>query len=515
MNLNAQEYRIHSRGMLNETEFNTGDIGRPWVYDKVGDMTNVPLMEWPSRSRTVVNGITYDGQHNIIGAGLYLGANLDSQSGKQNRIYSFCGGVGTASGPEIVVNKWVFPFSINRTENYPVLADGSLNSAYNPDEAEEIITAKWGTTLGVTVTRTSRAWSYPDYDDFIIYEYELVYTGDTDGNPATIEQTTTLKDFMVGFNYGFGPSMYGYQRNYGTWKYTGGMYQGDNYNFWDSDYWLSYNQDVKTSTDPELPGGKPEPDKVLFKRFASTGENGGGLCSPQAPGYAMLYYPLDHLAIIDPVDSARNESDYVKLLSTTGKGAYFELDSLGRLKQPYSNKITTGNTASNKLIDQWLNPYDGRWSGIWGSSNSVVVPPTMYGGNGAAWAQAWAGRAKYNKSQSAQACSKLFVAGPYTFRHGDTLRFSVAEVCGYGADSGKYVQGGYAPNYWSPNNQWGICPGMNIPVTIGGELMTSHYLTDYGYPDYVNSNVRTVQQVTHKAFTAYLGMNRRYLYGLK
>jgi hypothetical protein len=48
---------------------------------------------------------------------------------------------------------------------------------------EEIITAAWATPLGVTVRRTSRAWSYPDYDDLIIYEYELQYTGDTDANP--------------------------------------------------------------------------------------------------------------------------------------------------------------------------------------------------------------------------------------------------------------------------------------------------------------------------------------------
>ena len=225
---NAQSFEIHNRGMLHETVFNTGDIGRPWVTGQLGDNTNVPLFEWPAYSRTVVKGISYDGQHNIVGAGVYIGANLEGQSGKDKRIYSFCGGVGTGAGPEVVVNKWVFPLSITRTENYPVLQDGSLNPNYLPDEAEEIITAKWATTLGITVTRTSRAWSYPDYDDMIIYEYEFEYTGDTDGNPATIERTTTLKDFMIGFNYGFGPSMYGYQRHYGTWKYDGGMYEGDN-----------------------------------------------------------------------------------------------------------------------------------------------------------------------------------------------------------------------------------------------------------------------------------------------
>ncbi len=495
----AQDFMIHKRGMLHQTVFNTGDIARPWVTGTLGDRTNVPLMEWPAYSRTTVNGLTFDGQHNMIGAGVYLGANLEGESGADKRIYSFCGGVGTGNGPEVVVNKWVFPLSITRTENYPLLENGTLNPNYLPDEAEEIIVAKWATTLGINVTRTSRAWSYPDYDDMIIYEYEFEYTGDTDGNPSTIERTTTLRDFMVNFNYGFGPSMYGYQRHYGTWKYTGGLYQGDNNNVWDSDYWLSYNTDSKTSTDPTLPGSKPEPDKDLFRTFAQTGENGGGFCSPQAPGYAMLYYPLNHLAIVDPLDLIRNETDYVTQVQS------HEIDSLSRLKQPYSNKISTGNTASSKLINEWLSPYAGRWSGIWGNTPPTAVPPTLYGGDPNVWANLWTGRAKYNRNQTAQACSKMFVTGPYTIKIGDKLRYALAEVVGYGADSGKYVEGGYANYWWPANTQWAVSQGMNKKVVIGGEVMTEHYLTDFGYPDYVNSNVRTVQQVAHKAYTAYLG----------
>ncbi len=501
----AQDFKIHSRGMLHETIFNTGDIGRPWVTDQLGDKTNVPLMEWPSRSRTVVNGITYDGQHNLLGAGVYLGANLEGQPGQDKRLWSFCGGVGTGQGPEIVVNKWVFPLSITRTENYPVLADGSLNPSYNADEAEEIIVSKWATTLGITVTRTSRAWSYPDYDDMIIYEYEFEYTGDTNGDGVR-DRETTLKDFMVAFNYGFGPSMYGYQRHYQTWKYNGALYQGDNNNIWDSDYWLSYNMDTKTSTDPTLPGGKPEPDKELFKRFAKTGENGGGFASPQTPGYAMLYYPVDNLAILDPVNPARNESDYVKLLRKgTTSQAYYELDAQGRIKQPFNNKITTGNTASSKLINEWLNPYYGRWASPWGESTTIKIPPTLYGGDAVKWAARWTGRSQYNKNQSAQACSKLNTFGPYTIKIGTKLKFALAEVVGYGQDDMKFVEGGSAIYQWSSNTQFSQIPGMNRKVVIGGEVITNNYLTDFGYPDYVNSNVRTVQQVAHKAFTAYLG----------
>ncbi len=497
----AQDFKIHSRGMLHETVFNTGEIGRGWVNGTLGDRTNVPLLEWPSNSKTIVNGVSYDGQNNIIGAGVYLGANFYGQSGRDKRIYSFCGAVGSGAGAEISFNKWSFPISLNRTENYPVLADGTLNPTYNPDEAEEIITAKWATSLGVQVTRTSRAWSYPDYDDLIIYEYEFVYNGDTDGKPETIEQTAQLRDFMVCFNYGFGPSMYGYQRNYQTWKYTGGMYDGDQNTFWDPDYWLAYNMDNKTGTNV-FAAGKPEPDKTLFRRFSQTGENGGGLCSPQAPGYAMLYYPLRHLAIVDPVDTSRNESDYAKLLVSATARAN-EIDANGNIKQPYNNKITTGVVSSSKIIGgAHLNPYDGRWSGTIGANDAApgAVNP-LYDNT------RWVGRANFNKGQTSQACAKLFTTGPYTVHIGDTLRYAYAEVCGYGAQAGKWIQGGQSTTQWFQN------PSSDKKVVIDGETMTEHYLTDFGYPDYVNSkrdslgipSVANVQQVAYKAATAYLG----------
>ncbi|MEE4310402.1 MAG: hypothetical protein V2J62_00920, partial [candidate division KSB1 bacterium] len=302
------EFRIHNRGMLHETVFNTGDIGRPWTTGDEGNKTNTPLMEWPSYSSTQVMGTRYSGQHNLVGGGMYMAANLDGQPGMENRIYALCGAVGTGSGSETILGRWSYPLYIRETENFPILDDGTLNPDYNPDEAEEIIEASWASAVGVTVTRTSRSWSYPDYDDMIIYEYELEYTGDTDGNPATIEQTDVLKDFMVLFVYGFAPSMYGFQRHYQEWKYESGMYRGDQNNFWDADYWLSFNMNLRTNITNESIFAKREPNRDLFLEYASTGKKGGGLCSPQAPGFCVLYYDTNHLAFVDTMDSPLNES---------------------------------------------------------------------------------------------------------------------------------------------------------------------------------------------------------------
>lgn len=482
------EFKIHNRGMLHETVYNTGDIGRPWTTGEEGNKTNNPLMEWPSRSATVVQGTRYSGQHNLLGGGMYMAANYDGKPGLENRVYALCGGVGTGSGSETILGRWSFPLKIEKIENFPLLPDGNLNPNYNPDEAEEIIIASWATPLGVTVTRTSRAWSYPDYDDMIIYEYELEYTGDTDGNPATIEQTTTLKDFMVLFIYGFAPSMYGYQRHYQEWKYESGIYRGDQNNFWDADYWLSFNMNLRTNITDESIFAKREPNKELFLEFARTGKNGGGLCSPQAPGFCILYYDTNHLAFVDTVASERNESEAVNILRTS-YGKYYELDENNHIKQPWSNKVSTGNTRSSKMTVDAINP-DKRWSGVYSEGSTTWPNPPS---------ERWIGRAAYNYRQSADAGQKHIVFGPYTLHHGDRLEYSLAEVVGYGAKPGKIVEGGQVLQ------QWAATPSWNRRIAFGNEVVTEHYLDDFGYPDYVNSSVITVTDVAHKAFQAYLG----------
>ena len=47
---------------------------------------------------------------------------------------------------------------------------------------EEIIVSKWTTERGLTFTRRGYAWSYPDFDDFVIVELTVENTGDTDGD---------------------------------------------------------------------------------------------------------------------------------------------------------------------------------------------------------------------------------------------------------------------------------------------------------------------------------------------
>ncbi len=502
MNLFAQlvESRIHDRGMLHETVYNDGVIGRPWQYGPGGETQNSPSFEWPRYSKTVINGIEYSGHHNIIGAGMYVTASEKGVPGRENRFFSFCGGIGTGAGTELPAGRWSFPISMEEIENFPLLPNGDLNPAYNPDEAEEIIIAKWATSTGITVTRTSRAWSYPDYDDMIIYEFELEYTGDTDGIPSTQERSFPLQDVLFHVNYGFSPSMLGYQRNYGEWRYNAGMYRQDQRSSFDPDYWLTFMQTIQTGASDinELLMAKPEPDKELFKLFSETGLNGGGLLSPQAPGYCWLYWDIDHLAIVDKNNPDRNESDYVNFILRDAGGEIFETDANGYIKQPFNMKTGSGNTRIDKMEDR-ATTMDERWWTVYGEigtpngvpsdGNRFVLPD----------GSSWKGRARYEWDESYNGVQVINGFGPYNMEIGDKLEFAYAEVVGYGGTPGKVVAGGQTANQFSRTRS------LDRRIVLDGEVMTENYLTDYGYPDYINSDVISVNQVAHNAWEAYVG----------
>ncbi len=90
---------------------------------------------------------------------------------------------------------------------------------FDPVLPEEMATAWWHTNTGITVTRRSYVWSYPGYDDFIIYDYSFVNTGQI-VSTLTNEVVTnfpqqTLEDVYFAFHSGISASTKG-QINFHT-----------------------------------------------------------------------------------------------------------------------------------------------------------------------------------------------------------------------------------------------------------------------------------------------------------
>ncbi len=61
----------------------------------------------------------------------------------------------------------------------PLVMDSNYaeKPGFNAQLPEEMITATWNTDIGVTVTRRSYVWSYPGYQDMILYDYTFKNTG--------------------------------------------------------------------------------------------------------------------------------------------------------------------------------------------------------------------------------------------------------------------------------------------------------------------------------------------------
>lgn len=489
----ARDYRVHERGMLHQTVYNTGSIGTYW--DRNLNRTTLPLMEWPSNSAFTYQAIEYDGQHNSWGGAIFISANIEGKYGfdlEDGRLFAFCGGVGKAD-PEPPYGRWSFPISINKVTNFPLNDDGTINENYNPNEAEEIITAKWATSVGITVTRVSRQWSFPDYDDMIIYEFELENTGDFNGDEVP-DSINTLVDVFVQFQYGFAPSMYGFQRYHDyEWEKQDNMFGN-----WDPTYWLHYVQVLEIFGD-SLRCGRPEPDPANFPLYANSRLYGGGLTSPQAPGFCMLYYDTDKLAIIDRNDPNRNQSvQFVneQLLNWDSLGHSYMLDDEDKVKQPWSSYEGKKNTQLDKMYDKIH-----RINDPYGKLYKDELNPTYWIPD-----PKWVGRmAPHHDGFKDRSPTRGFGFAPYYMEPGDKIEFAYAEVVGYGARPGHRIVGGLVA---AETSQPVRANGWDRPMTVsanGNTVHTDNYIQEFGYPDYVNSDVRTVQDVAEIAYEAYSG----------
>ena len=493
-----RDYVIHDRGMLHNTFYNTGEISQVWqrsIHFKV----TVPYMKWPAYSRTVIDGREYDGHNNSFGGAILITANYLGDTGEKEedgRLGAFCGGVGKGE-PEPAFGEWSFPVSLEQWENYPVLEDGTLNPNFDPEEAEQISKAVWNTNIGIQCTRVSRSWSYPDYDDLIIHEYTLENNGvfyDKE-QAKLVKKDTTLVDVLICFNYGLSPSQLGNSRYSDDhyWELYDKNYSPTSY--FDHRYWLQYNQITNQHGDT-LKAGFPEPFLENFKEFAETGKNGGGLLSPQAVGFSVLYYDTDRLSIIDTSDASRNQSEQyidpaLDLMEYNDDDEWIDIGPDDKIKQPYFVYSGKDPCQRSKIWDKIAN-FAKRWGDVYKGPDldGNRILPDIWIGRYIPWVEG-------NQVHPTRAMD----FGLYYLRPGEKIEFTIAEVAGFGADPEADVIGGWGNEDVPVRKGW----FWDRPVEVEGQIVTENYVADYGIPDYVNSDVVYVQDVAHKALEAYVG----------
>jgi hypothetical protein len=478
-----RDWRVHRRGLLNQSVYNTGELGR--AYNAGGTVqTSSPSMEWPPNSRMVLDRRIYPGQHNSFGSGIWIAGTPIHPDTTIPRKYAFCGATSNSNGdPVPVLGVYSTPVELQRIENYPVFASGELNPDFNPDEAEEIIISSWDTPVGIRIRRTSRAWSYPGYDSFIIYEYEFEnVTGDT------------ISDLFITFANTFAPSMFGYQRVHGAWAESAFRGQapaglGDHFARYDLRRWMSYNHERD---------GLPDPD--FFDTWSTPG-NRGGLDSPQAVGIMVLHYDYEHLSTKD-----QTEQVFYSPIDSTGMW-----DENGKAKQPFLLRYENGNLPGDSKTGTWMNPILSRKTGIWQSIDDSTRFVDQF--DPGLW-EYWRGRTKTSTNLSWwQPVSRAYGFYPYILPPNESMRFSVAELAGYGpgvagdriyTDLGGTVRAGVdAGAYFSPVPSWYDTLHYNYLGTK--DYIGSEYLKTHPLPWYVTPGVVSIRDVADRAIQMYTG----------
>ena len=165
------EFLIHNRGNLWETMKDDGTIGAP---DPTNRFQNYPSMDWPGGPKIMNKD---DQRSYMLGAGIWIGGKKSDGSIFFNE-----------NGPFSFVDNGTFD-KLKEDDNF-VEAPG-----YNPNEAEQKITAHWVTSDKISVQRISRQWSFPGLNNFIIMSYTI-----------TNNSSTSVSDVYVGFPYLIRPS---------------------------------------------------------------------------------------------------------------------------------------------------------------------------------------------------------------------------------------------------------------------------------------------------------------------
>ena len=177
----AQEVRdnvVHRRGRLWDTVWNFGHIGHEGAWDY---LTSQPLGLYPGfegyfhpccNEQQAVNTYVNANMHNFR-AGVWIGVPGMKIPGTPPNFQPiptdfeiFAAGVSGARG----MTSSRAPIVLY--QNYMENAD-----SFDPLMPEEWSDATWHTNVGITIHRKSYVWSYPDYDDFIIYDYTFTNTG--------------------------------------------------------------------------------------------------------------------------------------------------------------------------------------------------------------------------------------------------------------------------------------------------------------------------------------------------
>jgi hypothetical protein len=516
----AQEKWVtHTRGLLHQSVFNTGALGVQYnsfrsVYS--GDSLRTPF-EWPGNSFFKLNNHDF-WYYNSNGAGLVLCCDTGLTTNRNRGKFIFIDSVGstTTKGVDMVgclgaggggtyrdgSGLHYVPGDAQRFTNFPLNSDGTWNASYDPTEAEEKIISSVHTPYGLTITRTSRAWSYPGYDSFIIYDYEVKNTGRFykwfNGISPT-HSRDTLSDIAVDWLYSLFPS-YVY----------GNQIVGD----WTSEASKALSRIDLTRYLQYVVSPDGRPYQTDYVSYSKNGTYGGGLSAPASVGYMCLYYDYDKL-------QNSKYSRFIETIGSTTKDSLVVFDSNMKFKQPWVWATTQANLTSTKILSH-VEATGSRYA-VWNPNNATNANDAFLTTHmGASRAAYWYGRARPNANFNyASPMVHSMTYGPYQLPPDSAFHVVIAEVAGFGSgrkadaqfwDCGGGTETVVTSDFMHPVSSWDtvLVYATANPVSIsstGGAGIA--YIPTYGIPAYIrDTTVVSMRDVADRCIQMYTGNSK-------
>ncbi|MBD3386342.1 hypothetical protein GF407_15635 [candidate division KSB1 bacterium] len=176
----SQTSTTHTRGKLWETLYNYGYIGDPGAWDYleitgIGFYPGFPGYTYPDNELKVYYWPKVDANFHNFRSGPWIIAKdaqtlvpPDYHSEPRDFLlwHASLSGEGQETG------------RLYSNPNFVITHNFIDNEDFNPLLPEEMNYVYYHTATGITVKQRSMAWSFPDYDDFIIYDYTFVNQGE-------------------------------------------------------------------------------------------------------------------------------------------------------------------------------------------------------------------------------------------------------------------------------------------------------------------------------------------------
>jgi len=168
------DFKIHDRGNLWDTMRDDGTIGAP---NPMNSYEFYPSMDWPGGPHKLHSKESQ--RSYMVAAGMWIGWKTAAGAVEFSERGPFSG----------VKNEGQF-ISFEEIENFSEDLE-----TYDVNQPEEMIVAEWKTPEGMHVKRSSKVWSYPDFKNCIMIDYEV-----------TNQTGESISDAYIGFPYLIRPS---------------------------------------------------------------------------------------------------------------------------------------------------------------------------------------------------------------------------------------------------------------------------------------------------------------------